>query len=146
MCQVQSLFHPLHLLLSRFNSLASRRCGGDSIGMIFKLIAHNSSLDIHPEIALRWMLDNLTDNSTLVQVFLNHRCRRTASRWCGSDSIGIIFKLVMHNNSLGIRSEITLRWMLDNLTNENSILVQVLLNHKLSTHCITYGPTSAELS
>ena len=39
----------------------------------------------------------------------------------------MIFKLIIQNSSLGSPSEITLRWILQNLTNEKSTLVQVMV-------------------
>ena len=44
---------------------------------------------------------------------------------CGQNFKSIIFKLIIENNKLGF--EIALRWMSQNLTNEKSMLVQVMM-------------------
>ena len=45
---------------------------------------------------------------------------------CGSDFGNMIFKLIIQNSTLNNRCEIALRWMLKNINNEMSELVQVM--------------------
>ena len=62
------------------NSLAPGRCLSNLKSTIFKLIILNSSMDIHCEIAFRWMQDYLTnEQSTLVQVIA--WCHQTTSHY-----------------------------------------------------------------
>ena len=49
-----------------------------------------------------------------------------APEGCGSHSVSIIFILIIQNSSLGIHNEIAFRWMLQNLINKRSTLVQVM--------------------
>ena len=47
--------------------------------------------------------------------------------WPSRNFKSIIFKLIIQNSSLGTRCEIADRWMPQNLTNEKSTLVQVMV-------------------
>ena len=52
-----------------FNSLTPGTCGGNFKNIIFRLIIQNCSFDIHYEIVLWWMPQNLTnEKATLVKV------------------------------------------------------------------------------
>ena len=58
--------------------------------------------------------------------------------WCGTMFYCILLKFIIQNSSLGTRYETALRWMPQNLSDEKSILVQVMawccqeLSHYLS--------------
>ena len=79
---------PLFLILTLsfiidVNSLAPGRCGSKFKSVIFETI-QNSSLDTCCEIALKWMLQNLTnEKSTLVQVMA--WCRQATSHYLSQD-------------------------------------------------------------
>ena len=54
---------------------------------------------------------------------------------CGTNSISIIFKFIIQNNSLGTNSEIAIRWMPHNFINGKSTLVQVMACcHQATSH------------
>ena len=119
------------------------------------------SWGIYCEIAFRWMsLDLIDDESTLVQVMawchqatshylsqcwprslLPHGITRpqwvnSLAPWrCGCNLKSVIFKFIIQNSSLGIGSEIALKWMPQNLIIDKSTLVQVMVwCHQATSH------------
>ena len=86
---VLSLIHGLTFVIIRemscqiwqiINPLAPERCSNNNKSVNFKLIAQNSNLVTHCEIALRWMSQNFTHKkSTLVQAMA--WCRQATSHY-----------------------------------------------------------------
>ena len=71
------------------NSLAPERCDCNFELVIFKLISKIDILGISCEIALRWMLEDLTDDwSTLVQVIATWTSV-DRDQWCHMVLLGL---------------------------------------------------------
>ena len=62
------------------------------------------------------------DETDVRKIFVN----LLAPGRCGINFKSVIFELIVQNSSLGTHHEITFRWMPHNLTNEKSVLAQVM--------------------
>ena len=59
---------------------------------------------------------------------------------CGSNSKSLIFKHIIHNSSLASRHENSVWWLSENLTNEESTLVWLMVYHLFSVKLLTHLP------